>query len=180
MKKYKAGDVFAFKTINGYRIILWAYSIDKFGDYVRVLPGFYDDIPENALDIAVGNCSFIIGVSIKTMCKKNLLNYIGSVEESLIPEMPYYQIEYSDYGNCGSFEVSEFGRAQNFCIYEGLPDGSGLPEQFKEINLVNGTVGIYWFIYLITEGFDNKHWNLFYPGKEKHKFYEEKYKIWFS
>ena len=177
MKRYKAGDVFDFKTVNGYRIILWAYSIEKFGDYVRVLPGFYNEIPSDVLDIASGNCSFIIQVSIKTMCKKNLLTYVGSINESLIPEMPKYQISYSDYGNYGQFDVSEFGRAQNFCIYEGLPDGSALPKHFKEISLVNGSVGIYWFIYLITEGFDYKHWNLFYPGEKKYKFYEEKYKV---
>ena len=175
MKRYRVGDVFAFKTANGYRIILWAYTIDKFGDFVRVLPGFYDTIPSDALDIATGTCSFIIQVSIKTMCKKNLLTYIGSVDNSLIPEMPKYQIEYSDYGNYGRFNVSEFGRAQNFSVYEGAPDGSCLPKHFQEVNLVNGSVGIYWFIYLITEGFDNKHWNLFYPGEKKHKIYEEKY-----
>ncbi len=172
--------MFAFKTVNGYRIILWAYSIDKFGDYVRVVPGFYDDIPENVLDIAVGNCSFIIQIPIKTMLKTKLLTYIDSVNKFSIPEMPCYQIEYSDYGSYGQFEVSEFGRTQNSCIYEGLPDGSGLPEQFKEIKLVNGAVGIYWFIYLITEGFDNKHWNLLYPGKEKYKLYEQQYNKWFD
>ena len=176
MKRYKTGDVFVFKTENGYRIILWAYSIDKVGDFVRVIPGFYNDIPNNVLEIASGNCSFIIQISIKTMAKK-LLTYVGSINESLIPEMPKYQISYSDFGSYGRFNVSEFGKAQNFCIYEGLPDGSALPNDVRDINLVNGAVGIYWFIYLITEGFDTKHWNLFYPGEKKHDIYEKKYGI---
>ena len=174
MKRYKVGDVFSFKTENGYRILLWAYRIEKFGDYVRVLPGFYDSIPDNALDIALGECSFIMSTWM-TRISKTILTYIGSVNVSDIPKMPEYQINYSDYGKTGRYEVSEFKCAQRFFVYEGPPDSSCLPEQFREINLVNGSVDLVWFIYLLTEGFDNKHWDLLYPGKRKYEAYWEKY-----
>ena len=40
MKREKLGDVYAFKTDRGYRIMQWAYNIEKRGKYIKVFDGF--------------------------------------------------------------------------------------------------------------------------------------------
>ena len=47
MKRTQVGDVYAFKTERGYRIIQWGYFIEKHGNFVRVFPNFYEEIPPN-------------------------------------------------------------------------------------------------------------------------------------
>ena len=45
---------------------------------------------------------------------------------------------------------------QNFETFDGYPDGRGLPEKYKNINLINGCVDPVWFIYPYNKEFSNK------------------------
>ena len=60
MKRTKLGDVYAFKTERGYRIIQWAYFIERHGNFVRVFPGFYQKIPTDIESVISSECAYII------------------------------------------------------------------------------------------------------------------------
>jgi hypothetical protein len=47
MKRSQLGDVFAFKTERGYRMMHWVYDVDREGFFVKVFPGFYQEKPAN-------------------------------------------------------------------------------------------------------------------------------------
>ena len=180
MKRAKLGDIFAFKTDAGFRIIILAYRVEKFGYFVRVLPGYYDAIPDNVLELAKGECSFIISTHINKLCSNGLLHYIGNLNTDSIPPMPDYDIDYTSYGDTGEFEVCEFSCPQNSFDFKGKPDGTGLPRRFKKLNLINGSVDPIWFIYLLVVGFDTKHWELFAPGEKTYSEFYSKYRPLFK
>lgn len=175
MEKTKIGDVYAFKTMRGYRIIQWAYSLEKEGNFVRVFPNFHQQIPSNVEAIVSKECSYTIQFAISKLYRKGLLQLLYRAPIDSIPPFPKYYINYHSYGKVGRFEVCEFECPQNFEVFDGHPDGRGLPEKYKEITLINGCVDPVWFIYLLTSDFDLQHWDLFYPGKDTHNIFLKKY-----
>ena len=175
MKRTKIGDVYAFKTERGYRIIQWGYFIEKRGNFVRIFPDFYAEIPSDIEAIISKECSYIIQFAISKFYRKGMLELLYRAPLHSIPPLPRYYIDYRSYGNEGSFEVCEFERPQNFETFDGYPDGRGLPEKYKKLNLINGCVDPVWFIYLLTSDFDMQHWDLFYPGKDTHNAFLKKY-----
>ncbi len=175
MKQAKIGDVYAFKTEKGYRIIQWGYSIEKYGNFVRVFPDFYAEIPTNIETIVSENCSYIIQFAITKFYRKGMLKFIYRASLDSIPSFPRYDINYRSYGNEGRFEVCEFACHQNFEVFNGYPDGRGLPEKYQSVNLINGCVDAIWFIYLLTSNFDLHHWESFYPGEDLYNAFLKKY-----
>lgn len=93
MKRLKLGDILAFQTDRGYRIFHWAYNVPKKGKYIRVMPGFYQTIPNNLNDIVSGECAFIIWADINWYYKNGLFILVGHEEVSneTYP-FPEYQI----------------------------------------------------------------------------------------
>lgn len=175
MKRTKLGDVYAFKTERGYRIIQWAYSIEKNGNFVRVFPSFYENIPSDIDTIVSSEHSYIMQFAISKLYRTGLLELIYSASPDSIPPFPKYDIHYRDYGKEGSFEVCEFYNHLNFECFDGYPDGRGLPKKYKKVKLINGCVDPVWFIYLLASDFDLHHWDLFYPGKKTHDAFLKKY-----
>ena len=175
MKRTQVGDVYAFKTERGYRIIQWGYFIEKFGSYVRVFPNFYEELPSNIEAIVSEECSYIISFAISKFYRKGMLKFLYRAPLDSIPPFPKYDIDYRSYGSEGSFEVCESTCHLSFETFDGYPDGRGLPEKYKKLNLINGCVDPVWFIYLLTSDFDMQHWDLFYPGKDTHNAFLKKY-----
>lgn len=175
MKRAQVGDVYAFKTERGYRIIQWGYFIEKHGSFVLVFPDFYKEIPSNIEAIVSKECSYIISFAISKFYRKGMLEFLYQAPLDSIPPFPKYDIHYRSYGSEGSFEVCEFVRHQNFESFDGYPDGRGLPEKYQNLKLINGCVDAIWFIYLLTSDFDLKHWDLFYPGKKLYDVFLKKY-----
>ena len=175
MKRAQVGDVYAFKTERGYRIIQWGYFIEKHGSFVIVFPDFYKEIPSDIEAVVSKECSYIISFAISKFYRKGMLELLYRAPLDSIPPFPKYDISYRSYGKDGCFEVCEFERHQNFETFDGYPDGRGLPEKYKNVNLINGCVDPVWFIYLLTSDFDLKHWDLFYPGKDIHNAFLMKY-----
>ena len=175
MKRTQVGDVYAFKTERGYRIIQWGYFIEKQGNFVRVFPDFYAEIPPNIEAIVSNECSYIIQFAISKFYRKGMLEFLYRAPLDSIPPFPQYYINYRSYGSEGSFEVCEFVRPQNFESFDGYPDGRGLPEKYQNLKLINGCVDAIWFIYLLTSNFDLHHWDLFYPGKIVYDAFLKKY-----
>ena len=175
MKRTQVGDVYAFKTERGYRIIQWGYFIEKEGSFVLVFPDFYPEIPSNIEAIVSKECSYILSFAISKFYRKGMLKFLCRASLDSIPPFPKYYINYRSYGSEGAFEVCEFERPQNFETFDGYPDGRGLPEKYKKLNLINGCVDPVWFIYLLTSDFDMQHWDLFYPGKKLYDVFLNKY-----
>ena len=175
MRRAKVGDVYAFKTERGYRILQWAYKIEKWGRYVRVFPNFYDKIPDNIEDIVRGECSYVIQCNVSKFYSLGLFEYLFTTETIDIPPFPQYMVSYTSYGETGCYNIQECLNWRNFAYIEAYPNGTGLPEKYKDLKLINGLVDPVWFIYLLTSDFDMKHWDLFYPGEATHSAYLEKY-----
>ena len=175
MKRTQVGDVYAFKTERGYRIIQWGYFIEKRGNFVRVFSDFYEEIPSDIEAIISGECSYIIQFAISKFYRRGMLELLYRAPLYSIPPLPRFYIDYRSYGSEGSFEVCEFECPQNFEIFDGFPDGRGLPHKYKNLKLINGCVDPVWFIYLLTSDFDLHHWDLFYPGKDLYDVFLKKY-----
>lgn len=175
MRKATIGDIYAFKTERGYRLIHWAYHIEKQGKFVRVLPNFYDSIPENIDELIAKECDYILCFDAPKAYRKRLFEWIGNYSEfDKIELFPRYDINYVDYGETSEIKVCEFNCHQNFERFVCDDKGNGLPEKYKNIKLINAIVDPIWFIYLISSDFNLNNWSLFYPG-ELWDVYEKKY-----
>jgi len=174
MKKAQLGDVYAFRTERGYRIIHWAYYKEKHGKFVRIFPGFFDEIPNNIDEIINGECAYIICFDAPKAYKKGIFILLKNSPVSDKYPFPKYDINYHDYDDYGEFEICEFLCHQNFEEFRGNPTGKGLPPKYQNIKLINAIVDPIWFLYLLSSDFDLHHWNLFYPG-DKWEEYEKKY-----
>ncbi len=181
MKRAKLGDVYAFKTDRGYRLLQWAYKIEKYGEYTRVFPGFYQEQPSDIQEIVDGDCAYISDFSVAKLYRKGLLEYWGNYPINDKIPFPSHDIRYTPmseaYGYSdtkGYFEICESTCHIHFEKFLGTPSGEGIPEKYKNIKLICGSVDPVWFIYLISSDFDLSHWNLFWPGDKLDEF-ERKY-----
>ena len=116
-----------------------------------------------------------MGFNIGRLYRRGLLELLFSAPLDSIPEFPKHDISYHNYGRKGKYEICEFTRHQNFEVFEGYPDGRGLPEKYKKLKLINGCVDPTWFLYLLTSDFDLHHWDLFNPGERVHSLFLKKY-----
>lgn len=174
MNRTKIGDVYAFKTERGYRLLHWAYHIEKQGKFVRVIRGFYTEIPSNICEIVTNECDYIICFDAPKLYRKGLLEIVGNVPTEKVDPFPKYDLNYRDYGEDSEIVVCEFYSHQNFERFKCDSTGKGLPSKYKNIKLINAIVDPIWFVYLISSDFDLKHWELFSP-KEHWAKYEKKY-----
>ena len=102
---------------------------------------------------------------ISKMYRKGLLQLLYSASLQSIPPFSQHCIEYHSYGKEGTFEICEFECHQNFETFDGYPDGRGLPEKYKKLNLINGCVDPVWFIYLLTSDFDMQQYRRILGGR---------------
>lgn len=176
MRRSKVGDVYAFLTERGYRLMQYGYKHEIFGTFVRIFEGFYPEIPKNALEIAKGECAYIIGFYIQRLYKFGHLEWLGTNAAEDIPPLPQQRI---DYGKNGTFTIYHMNPSSpsRMDLYRGcLPDGTGLPEQYQNVNLINALIACpVLFVYLISSDFDIHHWNLQYPGEALFDEYDRKY-----
>ena len=164
MRRAQLGDVYVFLTERGYRIIHWAYYIEKQGKFVRIFPGFYPQIPDNIEEIVGGECAYMMCFDAPKAYRRGFFTFVKNCPVSDKYPFPNHVIVYRDYGTYGEFEVCEFDCHQHFEIFRGDPTGKGLPKKYQELKLINGIVDPIWFVYLLSSDFDLHHWDLFVPG----------------
>lgn len=174
MKKASVGDVYAFKTERGYRIIHWAYKIDKQGSFVRIFREFYHTIPTNIENLVEHDCAYILNFDIAKMYRKGVLEHLGNYPISAQYPFPTYDIQYFQYSTHGEFEICEFSCHQHSETFISNHNGDGIPSKYKDVKLVNGIVDPIWFLCLLSSDFDMNHWNLFY-SKDAWNEYERRY-----
>ena len=78
MRRAKLGDVYAVKVPNGYKIVQWAYRIERYGTFIRIFDGLYDAIPENIAQIVAGQHSYITALSVGRAYRIGLLEWLGN------------------------------------------------------------------------------------------------------
>ena len=162
MKRTMVGDVYALKTERGYRILQWAYFIEKEGKFVRVFPNFYQEIPTNIDQIVSGECSYMLHFDISKMYRKGILELIYRAPVETIPSFPKYTIDYDG----ETFEICEFEYPQNSKYYDAGPDINELPRKYRKLKLVHPTfIDPCLFIYVVSSDFDLHNWDLFNPDK---------------
>ena len=143
-----------------------AYKIDKMGCFYRVFPGFFPTIPIDLEKIVFGNYDYIIAYNVTTAFKKGIFHYLENHKDSIMEPFPKYDISYVPIDDNGFFTVSEFSGHQNYESFFGSSDGSGLPDKYKDVKLINSIPTSLFFIYLLSSGFDLSHWELFTPGSK--------------
>jgi len=163
MRRAKLGDVYAFKTDRGYRIIQWVYHIEKLGKHIKVFPGFYDKEPENLTDILQGDCSYIVTFHIPPLVRMGLLEFWGNYSEYILEPFPDYMIGFRKFGNQILFSVANSLRAQDDETYIGDSSGKIIPKKYKDVRLLNLIPSTIRFLYMLSSDFDLKHFDLFWP-----------------
>ena len=175
MKRLKLGDVCAFKTDRGYRIIQWAYYIEKWGRYVKIFPEFYDEKPEDLKSVLLKQCSYIIIFDISRLFRKGILEYWGNYQECIIDPFPAYDIGFRRYGSQMLFIISNSLRHQDSENYIGDSSGSVIPDKYKDVRLLNLMPHPITLLHLLSSDFDLTHFDLFWPTDSELEELKQKY-----
>ena len=167
MKRAKVGDVYYIKVPNGYKLYQWAYSIPKDGDYIRVFPGLYQEIPKSIAEIVEGSHSYIAPFRTKRAYRIGLSELIGNYP---VPEkypFPDYMVSFSSYSSSGKvFNIRVMGTnwgLGNRYSYD-VSSMEELPMQYRNIKLLNACVSPSWLLYLFDIDFDLTKLEKFWPG----------------
>lgn len=157
MRGIKIGDVFYIKVPNGYKVFQWAYDIPRKGEFIRVFPGLYDEVPDN-IEILVGEeHSYIIAARIRHLYRIGLAKHLAHYA---VPEeypFPPYDLEpcVDQYGKVYRIlflKTKHNGPAAQFGIAASSMEE--LPDEFKNIKLLNGYVTPAVLLYLFDYDFD--------------------------
>lgn len=176
MRRVKLGDVFAFKTDRGYRIIQWAYHIEKYGKYIKVFPGFYNEKPIDLTTILHKKCSYIIVCNnISQLFRKGILEYWGSYDSSILEPFPTLDISFRKYGDRKLFLISNSTRHQENEQYIGDSFDSAIPEKYKNVCMLNSRPHPIIFLYLLSSDFDLNHLDLYWPSDDELELLKQKY-----
>ena len=166
MRKAKIGDVFAVKVPNGYKLLQWAYDIDKYGTYVRVFDGLYPTIPANIAEIIDGPHSYIADLFVGRAYRIGLLEWLGNYN---VPEkypFPEYAISF-----CPNQSGIAFIQIYTTIFASGFPQSftfkvnsiMELPEQYRNVNLLHTSVSPDKLLYLFDNDFTPLCPKIFYP-----------------
>lgn len=157
MRRIKIGDVFYIKVSNGYKLFQWAYDIPKKGQFIRVFPGLYDSIPDNIEDLVSEEHSYIIAARIRHLHRIGLATHLAHYA---VPEeypFPPYDLE-----PC----IDQRGEVYRILFLKTKPNGPAaqfgiaassmeeLPDEYKNIKLLNGYVTPAVLLYLFDYDFD--------------------------
>lgn len=176
MRRAKLGDVYAFPTERGYRIIQWVYHIEKLGRYMKVLPGFYPEKPEDLSVLLKGDCSYIVTYHISHLVKKGILEFWGNYEDCITEPFPKYMIGIFKYANNQIlYRVANSMRAQDDESYIGDSSGQVIPEKYKDVRLLNLMPSTIVFLYLLSSDFDLKHVDLIWAQHNEYDILKQKY-----
>ena len=166
MKRAKVGDVYAVKVPNGYKLYQWAYSIPKKGDYIRVFPGLYEEIPENVAEIAAGPHQYIISFYSSRAYRIGLAQRIDNFPVPDEYPFPDYMFRFSQDMKGRIFRITLTGTKGTLGDWASFDVShmKDLPPQYRDIKLVNSSVTPNWLLYLFDIDFDLSDLTRFYPG----------------
>ena len=79
MKRAKPGDIFEINTNKGKAYLHYIYNDPHNGDFIRVLPGLYNEKPSNIKELIYEKERSIINFPIKVAYSRKLVEYVDSV-----------------------------------------------------------------------------------------------------
>lgn len=80
MVRLKVGDVFEIHTPRGKAYIQYVSNDEVIGELIRVLPGVYDNLPDNIKEIASGKEEFFIHFPLKAALKQKILKRVSNFD----------------------------------------------------------------------------------------------------
>ena len=175
MRQLRLGDICAYKTKRGYRIVQWAYQHAKMGKYVKVFPGFYREKPNDLSSILHGECSYIITFNMSNLVKEGVLEFWGNDQDCIQEPFPEYDIEFRKCGNQFLYRISNSLRHQENEKFIGDPSGRIIPNKYKDLRLLNLVPHPIQFLYLLSSDFDLNHFDLFWPDEDELVALQQKY-----
>lgn len=167
MKRAKLGDLYCMKVPNGYKIYQWAYQIPNDGSYIRVFPHLYEKIPDNLSGIVGSEHSYIIGFAAAKAYRKNLSELLGNFAVPLQYPFPQYSLTVG-VGSKMCIRDNSTGR----WLTEFVGGCAELPEKFRAVKALSGSVTPDWLMYLFDTDFDFSDWNRFFPRDEIDKYHK--------
>ena len=182
MRRAKLGDAYAVKVPNGYKIIQWAYHIEKYGRFIRVFDGLYDAVPENIAEIVAGPHSYITDLYVSRAYRIGLLSWLGNYS---IPEkypFPEYGVEFCRNQHKKIYRIylhrtpltSDLPRFFRFEVCSIAQ----LPEKFQNVELLHSFFSPDWLLYLFDNGFSLEEPDILEPWIHWGENWRERYQIY--
>lgn len=182
MPRAKIGDAYAVRVPNGYKIIQWAYHIERYGRFIRVFDGLYDTIPENIAEIVAGEHSYITDLFVGRAYRIGLLEWLGNFP---VPEeypAPEYRLEFNrdQYGKIYQIKIENTPAYTGGWFTKKFPVVSveELPEEFRNVKLLADCVSPDWLLYLFDNDFSLDKPDVFNPWIHWGENWEEKYQVY--
>ena len=182
MRRAKLGDAYAVPVPNGYKIIQWAYHVEKYGRYIRVFEGLYDSVPTNIAEIVAGPHDYITSLFVGRAYRIGLLQWLGNFPVPKEYPFPGYSITFCRNQNRQIYCIT----LNKTPVLPGLPRFVNfpvtrveqLPEEFRNVNLLHDCVSPDWLLYLFDNGFSLKNPDIFYPLIHWGDNWENRYQVY--
>ena len=167
MRASKLGEVYCIKVPNGYKLVQWAYRIPKYGDYIRVFDGLYEEIPHDIKKIVYSKHSYITAFHVSKAYRIGLAQWIGNFEvpkEYPLPEFGLrFKIDFCTHIT-ESILVANSPLSSHHRERYYVASVCDLPKEYRDITLVSGYVTPDWLLYWFDTGFDLQHPEKYFPG----------------
>ena len=181
MRRAKLGDVYAVKVPNGYKIIQWAYFIEKYGTFIRVFDGLYEKSPTNIAEIVAGEHSYVTDLFVGRAYRIGLLDFLGNYPVPAAYPFPESQIAfYEKQGKVFGFRIEQ-RHASNIYRFDSdtaLTTTSVLPEEYHNVKRLAHCVSPDWLLYLFDNDFSLDRVDVFYPWIYLGECWEDRYQIY--
>ena len=170
MRRAKLGDVYAMRMRNGYKLYQWAYKVPRWGSYIRVFPGLYDEIPQNIFQIVQAEHSYIIGFDASWAYRVGLAQFIENIP---IPDeypLPQYRLHFRKHQLDDDLVVwvrpspSNLHENINEIYSFNVAGMEELPGKYQNIKLIDSELTAPWLMFLFDYDFDLSDLKRFNPG----------------
>ena len=169
MRRAKLGDVYCVKVPNGYKLYQWAYSIPKKGEYIRVFPGLHSTIPDNVEQIVLSAHSYIISFNASRAYRIGLAQFVENIPVPDQYPFPKYQIRFGldqETKRVDCIHVMNSDGTRDVWQWYYVGAMQDLPEEYRNVTLLNSCVTPNWLLYLFDTGFDLVNPERFFLGSD--------------
>ena len=181
MRQAKLGDVYAVKVPNGYKIIQWAYHIQKYGRFIRVFEDLYDTYPKNIAEIVNAEHSYVTDLYVGRAYRIGLLEFLGNYPVPADYPFPELQIELCEkQGKIFGFKIEQRNDSYIFSQYSetAITTVDVLPQQYHNVKRLAHCVSPDWLLYLFDNDFSLHNLDVFYPWIYWGECWEDRYQIY--
>lgn len=182
MRRAKLGDVYAVKVPNGYKIIQWAYKIDRYGIFIRVFDGLYDAIPGDIASIVAGPHSYITSLFVPRAYRIGLLEWLGTFP---VPEQypfPAFMVEFHRDQHRQIYELTIMKTLMDRTLPQRIRFPvtaiTELPEPYRNVQMLTARVSPDQLLYLFDNDFTLEKPDVFEPSLLWGESWRERYQVY--